>query len=60
MLKYILLFVLTVILVQLCPSLAQPKLTKVSPLQMQKVYNEVKTPFKYGLVFGFPNREEKG
>jgi predicted GH43/DUF377 family glycosyl hydrolase len=59
MLKYILLIVLTVLIMQLATALAQPKLTMVPPLQMQKVYEEVRTPFKYGLVLVPPTVKKK-
>ncbi|MDP4208629.1 MAG: glycosylase [Bacteroidota bacterium] len=37
---------------------AQPKVQKVSEQTMQKVYNEVKTPYKYGLVM-VPSSNDK-
>ena len=59
MLKTILLIVINALFVQLTTALAQPKLTPVPANQMQKVYEEVKTPFKYGLVLVSPTAKKK-
>ena len=59
MLNTILLIVINALFVQLTTALAQPKLTTVPATQMQKVYAEVKTPFKYGLVLVSPTAKKK-